>query len=364
MQHLQVSAARWRHYPGIARLSLRGAASPPSLVLSPRRWSPLLAASASMLPTAAPMLRSGIHTFVLEEHRRAGRRTFVTGLAQTRNRREPDQWDLVHFCVLGGSEDAGSSDELGDHDGRGPHPGNGSSAPVTATRPGRRALRLLSGVCAAGAESGVLRLFARVPAGPEYDDRYELFRQVGFVKLISEYTYHRDSLPDVQAPEVPGLRAQHRSDAFGVLQLYQAGTPPAVQLAEGLGSQSWDLPAAGVRERVMGQCRIRRWVVERDGRIVAWLQLAVQSTSPHSARLMVHPLAQDLTRPLLDRALSILAAYPANGVQFRVREHQCGLVSALESQGFRPVRGQLLLVKLMAVRVPAPQFIPALEKVV
>lgn len=365
-QQLDVSSARWWHYPGIARFGLRAAALPRSLVIPPRAWSPLLAAAASALPPVVPVLDSGLRTFVLEERRSGGRSPLISGVAQTKSRREPDQWELAYFAVLGGVHEAPKWVTGVDQAGSYRPAADESGAPVSSTRAGRRTLRLLSDICERGAEAGVVRIFARIPSGPEYEDRFDLFRQVGFVKLVGECGYYRSELlePDAPPSEIEGLSAQQRSDAFGILQLYQATTPRTVQMAEGLRSQTWDLPATGIGRRMMGRCRIQRWVVRREGRIVAWLQLAVQRTGPHGARLMVDPMAQDFTEPLVDFALHNLAAAPGAGVLFRVREHQRGVVAALESRGFRSVQGQLLIVKLMAVPVPMPQFVPALENVV
>jgi hypothetical protein len=48
----------------------------------------------------------------------------------------------------------------------------------------------------------------------------------------------------------------------------------------------------------------------------------------------------------------------------RVREHQPGLMSALDSWGFDPVDSRLLMIKQLAAPVRLPQFVPAMEKVV
>jgi hypothetical protein len=231
--------------------------------------------------------------------------------------------------------------------------------------PDRRASRLLGELCDAGVELGAVRLFARVP---EEGEEFPIFRQVGFTPVVREYTYYRplEGRHDVAAGEVriPGLRRQRRSDAFGILQLYRETNPKMVELAEGKLSRSWEFPEGRLSRGLMRRSRIRRWVVEREGRAVAWLQVTIERRGTHVIRAMIDERTGDLAGQLLDFAMGVLAGQPGTGVAARVREHQALLRRALEARGFEIVDAHLLMVKQLAAPVLEHQFGRVLEKVV
>jgi hypothetical protein len=342
--HVKVTPARWWHLPGVAQLiresRRRRFGVEGTLVWAPR-WSPSLGLLQSVWAAPMPGMPGipGPRSFVVEQ----GNRT--VGLGQMRPRREPRHWEVVYLAVEPESSAAGEGPRL-------------------RLIPDRRATRLVGEMCDASAQLGAERLFVRIA---DNDGGYEVFRQVGFTPVVREFTYYR---PPSEAgapgtlPEIAGLRPQHRADAFGVLQLYHECTPKVVQMAEGKRSQSWELAGAGLGKRLGRQAGARRWVVERDARKVAWLQVNGQRRGPHQVRMMVSEQAADVLQPLLDFALQTLAGRPANGVVMRVREHQPRVMRALEARGFEPIESQLLMVKQLAAPAMQPGFARALEKVV
>lgn len=282
------------------------------------------------------------------------------GLAQMRPRREPSHWEVVYLAV----EPLASPTRGKSH---GPS-GLEAVLPEPAPVPDRRAARLLGELCDACVAMGGERLFARIP-----DDQgpYELFRQVGFLPVVRELTYYRPNAAGKAEParrvgveDVPGLRPQQRSDAFGLLQLYLSCTPKMVQMAEGKRSQSWEVAGQGFGQRLARRPRVQRWVVEAEGRKVAWLQVHAQRRGSHAVRLLVDDRAGQLLEPLLDFALTQLAGQAAPGVALRVREHQERLIGLLEQRGFVPVETSLVMVKQLAAPVVQPQLARAFEKVV
>ncbi len=281
------------------------------------------------------------------------------GLAQMRPRREPSHWEVVYLAVEPPAREARGKSHGAAREAAPPEP-----APV----PDRRAARLLGELCDACVAMGGERLFARIP-----DDHipYELFRQVGFSPVVREFTYYRPNAAGKAEPahrigpaDVPGLRPQQRSDAFGLLQLYLSCTPKVVQMAEGKRSQSWEVAGHGFGPRLARQGRVQSWVVEAEGRKVAWLQVRAQRRSSHAVRLLVDDRASHLLEPLLDFALTQLADQVAPGVALRVREHQERLIGVLERRGFAPVETSLVMVKQLAAPVVQPQLARAFEKVV
>jgi hypothetical protein len=355
-RHVTVAPARWWHLPGLSRLirETRRRRSAPStdagqaIVWSPR-WSPSLALLQSVWATPVPV--PGVRmpmSFVAALDRNP------IGLAQIKPRREPHQWEVAYLAV----------DPTAATQGAGP------AAPALRLVPDRTAARLLGELCDAAVAHSADRVLARIT-----DDggRYELFRQLGFSLAVREYSYFRtltdvnaDPVPSARtlAKRIPGMRPQHRSDAFGLFQLYQDNTPKTLQLAEGKRSHSWDDVPVTLGKRLTRGSGIQRWVVERDGRKVAWLQIQRLGRGPHQVRIVADERTGELNQSLVDFALDVLSTAAGGGVIVRVREHQPRLISALEATQFILVDAQLLMAKMLATPVLQPSFAPVLEKVV
>ncbi len=276
------------------------------------------------------------------------------GLGQLAPRREPHQWEVAYLAV------------------EPPAPVTDGS-PTLRLVPDRNAARLLGALCDAAVAHRADRVLARMS---DEGGRYELFRQIGFSLAVRELSYFR-TVPETAGPtgskpvplrslarRVPGLRPQHRSDAFGLQQLYQDNTPKVLQLVEGKRSHSWEIQPVSLGNQLTRRTGVTRWVVERDARKVAWLQIQRVSRGPHQVRILVDDRAGELNQSLVDFALDALAGTTANGVLVRVREHQSRLTTVLESAQFFLVDAHLLMAKMLATPVMQPNFAPALEKVV
>jgi hypothetical protein len=306
------------------------------------RWSPSLGLLQSVWPSPVPSM-PGPRSFVAAQDGRP------VGLAQMTPRREPQQWDVVYLGL--------AAPPAADRDG----------LPPLRLIPDRRATRLLGELCDASVELGATRLFARVA---EDGEGYEMFRQVGFTPVVSEFTYFRETSTQRPAPAhgtIAGLRPQRRADAFLLKQLYQETNPKVVQMAEGKLSTSFESAWTGLTGfggRLSRHARERRWVVERDSRLVAWLHASRQPRGPYVVRLMLDEREADLAQSLLDLALTEAAANPAPGVIVRVREYQHRVVRALEEAGFDLLEANVLMVKQLAIPALQPQFGRVLEKVV
>jgi hypothetical protein len=374
--NVTVAPARWWHVPGLSRLirETRRRRSEGAAILWAAHWSPSLGLLQSVWTPPMPGV-GGPRSYVAEQNARP------VGLGQMRPRTEPHQWEVVYLALERQSAPAG------------PHPGagaEGAGAGPALVRPGyplpapdRRAARLLGELCDAGVLLGAERLFASIM---EEGGRYELFKQIGFSPVVREYVYFRargdaEAHQEGQAPaphatdrtdaDIPGLRPQQRADAFGLLQLYQECTPKTVQMAEGKRSRSWDLPPAGLGQRLAGHPPVHRFVVERDARKVAWLHLGREGRGAHTVKLMVDPRANDLIAPLLRFALVRTGGrgdgrHPGGpSVLVRAREHERALIGVLEANGFAAVETRLLMVKQLAATVRHQhQLLPGLEKVV
>lgn len=145
-------------------------------------------------------------------------------------------------------------------------------------------------------QSGVKRVFASAdPGGPAYQS----LRSNGFEPYESLFVL-TGALPSALAQQHPaGMRRQLNSDVWSVHQLYHRVTPPAVQFAEALTSNEWDLdsqswwkkatspnhlPISYVIEDtngISGYCRVEK----RHGRSMITFMLAPHSSAHVTAFL-------------------------------------------------------------------------------
>lgn len=344
-RQVTVAPARWWHLSGLSRLirdTRRLHASPAhataqAIVWEPR-WSPSLELLKSVWAAPVPGVTGPVSMVVEAEGK-------PLGLGQLRPRKEPHQWEVAFLAVDSSAGGAGALRLV----------------------PDRNAARLLGALCDAAMTHSADRVMARVE---DEGGRYELFRQLGFSLAVREYSYLRSLAQSDQASpadlsrRIPGLRPQRRSDAHGILRLYERVTPKTVQMAEGKRSGSWEVGPVDLRPPFSRRRGVRRWVVERGGERLAWLQISSLPRAPHVISVLVDDRAGELNQSLVDFALDLLAGKGAASVIVRAREHQTRLMNALDVSGFVLMDAQLLMVKMLATPVLQPQFGRVLEKVV
>lgn len=202
---------------------------------------------------------------------------------------------------------------------------------------------------------GVQRLFTRVD-----DDcaELEIFGKLGFQRYARELTYALESpaagLAGLGQTRALPLRDWHGEDAWGLLRLYDAGTPHRVRIAEGLnadellhtragGGRTWHVPL------LEPQCVT--FVCDRGVRLGGWLRLRRgRGTQPHQLWLMAHPDEPDTAPALLRAALEALATGEPRPVVCQVREYESAAVDGLRAAGFEHVATHGLLVRHLTVR--------------
>ncbi|MCB0193840.1 MAG: hypothetical protein KDJ65_17960 [Anaerolineae bacterium] len=216
--------------------------------------------------------------------------------------------------------------------------------------------RLLTHLCVQTAESGTLRIYARLPL---HTDELQIFKNVGFVEYSQEHFYQLD--PSVDRTEIRPqleLRLQQASDGWGLQKLYATLTPRAVQNAEGLAQGQWEL--YGRRWGVQG--RRTGYVWEYDGDILGALHIR-NGKRGYSVRTLLHPDALDKAEALCQAALRLTATKPKAPVYFAFRAYESGWQHILPMFGFKPLTSQVLVTKPMAVRIreKSTKLIPALE---
>ncbi len=99
---------------------------------------------------------------------------------------------------------------------------------------------------------------------------------------------------------------------------------------------------------LLGRPTSCQWVLEEQGRIVAYLRLDVNSKKHHRIRLVVHPAVRgQVEMPLLVRALQRLGASAHAPVLADVGSHETGALEALRRLGFEESRWLVVMVKRM-----------------
>lgn len=221
---------------------------------------------------------------------------------------------------------------------------------------------LLEEVCRAAGEQGALRLFAKIPRD---EPGVQLFRGLGFTHYTNEHIWGNlyvaadGVVSQAVEPQRDSLRGQSNADAWNLMQLYSAVTPPAVQRAETLSSNNWRrdtmprpvflsrslLDKAYVWPNHSGQDGLGGYIRLVIGPRGDWITTMFR---PDAANRSVVPVA-------FDYALWKAARYGSKPVYCGVRDYQAEVGSILEARGFHHLNEQAMLVKYLAERVEAKQ---------
>lgn len=183
---------------------------------------------------------------------------------------------------------------------------------------------------------GVPRLFARCDEAAA-----DLLKAHGFHAIAREYLLiGPDEAVQSDSPLPPDSRYRMPQDAWPLHQLENSITPALVRQLEGLSSSDWSY-----RVRDMSEI-----VVERDGRIAAWIGWSTKPRNGHpSLKLLVHPDHKGLGAELLHHVLQ--QSKPQVQFRTRVREYQVETLAAFEEAGFEIMAEETVLVKHAAVEL-------------
>ncbi|MEA2575374.1 MAG: hypothetical protein QOH93_2672 [Chloroflexia bacterium] len=231
---------------------------------------------------------------------------------------------------------------------------------------------LLGAASQAAGEYGVLRLFVKVP-GDESD--LPQFQRLGFTHYTNEHIWghlyfaQRGQGTTADEPPHAPLRKQNNSDAWDLLQLYSAVTPPAVQRAETLSSRNFRrnyLP----RPILLSSGLVERAYVWPDASgqkqgLGGYVRL-VTGARAHWLTTMFRPDTgnRDICPQAFDYVLWKAARSGPKPVYCGVRDYQAELGGILEGRGFHHFSEQALLVKYLAepIKVKQPVLAPFLAR--
>lgn len=189
-----------------------------------------------------------------------------------------------------------------------------------------------------------------------------LYEKLGFRQYAAVTYLQMERAPAPQGVPLPGLRPYVSADAQALFELYLACTPAPVRLVDTRKPGDF---AIGFLERSMAAVRRKlkhvadeRYVVERDGKVVAFMRVMAQMRAlPHTVHLVVNPGYEDLYPALLDQAASVLAAYGPNPVLSWAPDYQPAKQQALEAWGMKVLTLDRCLVRdtMIALKLPVKE---------
>jgi hypothetical protein len=228
------------------------------------------------------------------------------------------------------------------------------------------AFRLLSGISASAARSGMQRVFAAVPdeARPR-----ETFFQAGFYSYTRE-TWYAAARAALSAPS-SRMRAREATsvDAHDLFRFYAMTTPHAVQRAEQLSVKDFDLGRRGgaydpphlIGGNPLAMSR-RAALIDHDQTKPCAVALAFAGLERHPNVLKVRTAAGDvdMARDLVRACVRALP--PSKAITSPVRSYEEHVARALLAEGFRDAATSMLFVKELAERVEEPALAPAVVR--
>jgi len=227
------------------------------------------------------------------------------------------------------------------------------------------AFRLLSGVSAVAARAGMHRLFAAVP--DEVRAR-ETFFQSGFYSYTRE-TWLVAARNQFGEPHRNPARPARSSDAHDLFRFYAATTPHAVQRAEQLSVQDFDVTRRGGAydpPHLIGgnplAMRRHSALIDGDERVTRAFAFAFEGRDrhPHVVKVRTRDGDVDLARELLRASVSELPA--GRPIPVPVRSYEEHVARALFSEGFTESATSMLFVKELAVKIEEAALAPAVVR--
>ena len=235
--------------------------------------------------------------------------------------------------------------------------------------------KLLSHISAVAAQHGMHRLYGAVadaaattPAAGAARAR-ETFFQAGFYSYTRETWFAAPRAP-LRAPaqKLDGHYARRR-DAHDLFRFYAATTPHAVQRAEQLTVEDFDIgrragafdPPFLVSGNPLAMRRATAMAVGGEPRLTAFgVSFRGLDGHPHVVKARSIEGDVDLARDVI-RATT-LELPSGRAITSPVRSYEEHVARALLSEGFREVATAMLFVKELAVRIEEPALAPAVVR--
>jgi hypothetical protein len=219
---------------------------------------------------------------------------------------------------------------------------------------------LLDHLCNEGLQRGVSRFLVRVGVG---DEIAKLFRARGFRACVTEHALLAETIRPQPALELAGWRPMRKEDQLGLYLLYQAVTPADVCDLHGTTFKEWKQSfQQGWWTGSDGRVRQRQFVVEQV-QLAGWVGITPGGGGrPAVLGLMGLREPKSLLPAVIHHGLGYLAEHHPGPVWCTLRHYDQVAIQLLQQEGFEVIASQTVMVKDLAIKVPARARVRAREK--
>lgn len=232
----------------------------------------------------------------------------IRGLASARNRSSPHAWEIDRLL-------------LNEQDGECCH-------------------SLLEILSAAGGESGVKKVFLRLPAESPLVDAA---RGAGFIPYVTEFLYEweKGKAAGYGEPSSCSTRRKQEEDDYRLFELYEACIPAPIRRVEGMTFKEW--------QETKDRSARKEWIFEREGSLIGWLRVR---TSGDIGQFELMANDREELEQMVEYSLMSL-----NGCRYLfcfAPEFQGELTRLLQDRGFGEVKRYSAFIKELTVRAQEP----------
>ena len=200
-------------------------------------------------------------------------------------------------------------------------------------------------------QRGAHRLFVRLP---DRDPLITVFRRRGFRQYATEQILFAESPRKGITPAPEGARQVKRGDGRRLYQLYRKVTPEHVSQLEAPTYREWRALHGEWTGRLAARGSNKEEIVVDQIELVGWVKAERGgSAQPHTLSFLALP-EQPLPDELADLGLGLLHG-AESPVWSSLRHYDSHMIDALRGRGFSVLLTQLLLVKELAIQVPAAE---------
>lgn len=203
---------------------------------------------------------------------------------------------------------------------------------------------LLERLSTAGGESGVKKIFLRLPAESPL---VNTAKRAGFVSYVTEFLYgmERDKAASHEEPISYSMRRKQEGDDYRLFELHKACIPATILQVEGMTFKEW--------QETKDRDTNKEWIFEKDGSLIGWLraetcgdkgQFEIMATSEEELKQMINYSLMSL-----DGCRYLFCLAP---------EFQGELSRLLQEHGFGEVKRYSVFIKELTVRAQEPCLVP------
>jgi len=203
---------------------------------------------------------------------------------------------------------------------------------------------LLERLSAAGGESGVKKIFLRLPAESPLVDAA---REAGFVPYVTEFLYgwEREKTAGHGEPISCSTRRKQEGDDYRLFELHKACIPAPIRRVEGMTFQEW--------QEAKDRSARKEWVFEKENSLIGWLRA---ETCGDKGQFEIMATNEGELKQMVDYSLMSLDGY--RYLFCLAPEFQRKLARLLQGYGFGEVKRYSSLIKELTVRAQKPCLVP------